>query len=221
MEKKTGLIFDMDGTLVKENMYWEVSSAVTLDLIGEKVPFSFIRGQKNNGINSNWEICYNFLKGKTQITYEKTKELFQKKLIELNSKNELIISKESFLEVFSNLEKAFKLFIVTTRPRNEALEAVNNTVLLQFFNERNVFAQEDAPIENSDLKKELLKLVKERTKLNGYFVIGDSVSDIKAAKSLGFKAIGVYESLNNEEFLKKAGADFLIKNISEFPEVFL
>ena len=46
-----------------------------------------------------------------------------------------------------------------------------------------------------------------------------SKTDIISAKAIDLTAIGVYGSLDNKDALKGAGADFLVKDISEIPEL--
>ncbi|MFH1424912.1 MAG: HAD family hydrolase [archaeon] len=207
------VIFDMDGVLVKEDRYWKVASEVAFDLAGRRIPFAFVQECKSRGMNSNWEICYEFVKG-TGIDYEGVKELFQKKLAELNPKNELVISREAFLDVFFSLKPLYSMYIATSRPRKEALEAVEQTVLSEFFNEDSVYGMEDAAPEKN-LKEALFSMVREKNKLGDCIVVGDTVSDVLAGKRLGFMAVGVYGSLDNRADLEKARADILAENLSE------
>ncbi len=207
-----GIIFDMDGTLVKENRYWEVARAVAFDLTGKELPFSFIQGCKNKGINSNWRICYEFVKDTVEVPYEKFYNICQKKLEEMNPQNELAIGNDSIMEVLTNLRANFSLFIATSRPRIEALEAVNSTVLSYLFSDKTVFGKEDAT--SNPIKISLLSLIKAKFPMGKYIVVGDTVSDIQAAKSLGFKSVGLYESLDNKKELESAGADYVIPSIA-------
>jgi len=52
---------------------------------------------------------------------------------------------------------------------------------------------------------------------NNYIVVGDSVADALGAKELGLPMVGVLTGANNEDQLRKAGADFIARDLREVP----
>lgn len=72
-----------------------------------------------------------------------------------------------------------------------------------------------------EIAKDVLRKAEEK----GYgwrkvYVIGDSASDIKAAKGIGAISVGVCTSYTAREKLEEEGADLVIKDLTEYPKIF-
>ncbi len=214
------LFFDMDGVLIKEERYWKVTRALTLDLLGKELPFEFIQRCKNTGLNSNWRIAHAFLgENGIEMTLEKVAELAWKKLEELKPGNETQIPEESMRTALSDLKKEFELYVVTSRPKDEADEAVNGTVLNEFFPVERVYGR-PADVEqftNTGGKKAVIASILHKIECSEGSYIGDAVCDVRTAKDLGFRPIGVYGALKNREALEQEGADLLVETVAELP----
>ena len=217
--KKSAAIFDMDGTLVRENKYWEIMDAIVYEISNERIPFSYIQDWKNRGITSDWDICYNFLKERTSVTYDFVKDKFQEKVPLFYTKEELMVGEELTIQILSSLSKNCALKIATTRTRREAIDGLNSTILSKFFIQKDVYTLDDLKLFTTPLKKEMLQIIKDENGFTSGFLAGDVVTDIISAKAIDLTAIGVYGSLDNKDALKGAGADFLVKDISEIPEL--
>jgi len=215
---KSVLIFDMDGCLLKEDGYWEVNSSVTMELLKKPMPFSFIQQCKNTGMNSNWDITYEFVKS-TGKSFEEVVELYQKKKVELNPKQEEQLPAETIRQTLSKLSEKFELVIATGRPLDEALDGVQKTVLSEYFTKECVFTPDQITSGIQSISKvDILNAIKQKIPANKYFYAGDAVSDITSAKTCGFTSIGVYGSLQNRKELEEAGAEFLIESVAELPQ---
>ncbi len=212
-------IFDMDGTLVRENKYWDIMNEVVFEVSNEKIPFSYIQEFKNNGVTSDWDICYNFLKERGPVNYDSVKDKFQKKVPLFSAREELMIEEELTANVLSALGKKCALKIATTRTRKEAFDGLNNTMLSKFFKKADVYTLDDLKKFTKPLKVEMLQIIKSANGFSQGFLVGDTVSDVVSAKIAGLTAVGVYGSLDNEAALETAGADFLLKDISYLPSI--
>ena len=87
------------------------------------------------------------------------------------------------------MSKNYKLGIATSRPRQEALFALNNLGLIKFFNERFIIAQEDT--KNEKPAPDPLLEAKRRMGAKQPIYVGDSINDVLAAKSAKMPCIFV------------------------------
>lgn len=215
---KSVLIFDMDGVLLKEDGYWEVNKAVSKELAGKSMPFSFIRQCKNSGLNSNWDITYNFVKS-TGKCFEDVVQLYQEKKKELKPVQREQVPAKELDKILSKLSESFKLAIATGRFLNEAMAGVNTTILSKYFTKERVFTPDQvSPGIKTISKVSVLNNIKQKILGLKYFYAGDAVSDIKSAKACGFTPIGVYGSLQNRQELEEAGAEILVQSVAELPQ---
>jgi phosphoglycolate phosphatase len=64
-------------------------------------------------------------------------------------------------------------------------------------------------------KKDKMKEAAKRVNADDVFCIGDEITDIEAAKSLGFKAVAVTWGFNSKELLEKAKPDYILEKPEE------
>jgi phosphoglycolate phosphatase-like HAD superfamily hydrolase len=169
--------------------------------------------------------------------WEKAHRDFQKCYYELGHTDEPVIPIEKIRKALEELkDMGFKLGIVTGRPREEAKRPLDNWGILDYF-EPNVIITDKEVSEES--KKEGRHIGKpdpwpilraifnhegsgdfSKKRFDGkYFFVGDSISDIMAAKNAGIPVICVDTGIASTESLKKAGADYIVKDVSKIPEI--
>ena len=213
------LVFDLDGVLLKEDAYWEVNYLLAKELIGKPMPFSFIQDCKNTGLNSNWDITFEFVK-ESGITFEALVALYNKRHEELGRPQEEKIPALELETVLSELSKDFELAIVTGRRIKSTVEGINNTVLSKFFTKERAFTPDKiVPGSIKTISKvDQLNLVKNAIPADKYYYAGDAVTDVESAKTAGFVPIGVYGSLQNKLQLEEAGAEIIVESVAELPQ---
>ncbi len=116
--------------------------------------------------------------------------------------------KSTFKEI---IKRKIKIGIITTKKRREA-KAILDGYNLPY----------DIIIGNNDVKNRkpdpepVLKACKKlKVKPKDCIFVGDTLFDMKAAKSAGCLAIGVLTGWGNRKNLKRAGADYIIKDLSD------
>ena len=120
-------------------------------------------------------------------------------------------------EIFRDLKRSGVLIgIVTTKGRQEAL------AVLQDYN-----LPYDALVSNNDVgrikpsSEPITRALEElgRPRPRETIMVGDHVFDMMSAKSAGCDCAGVLTGASTRGELKKAGADYIINNLSELPRV--
>ena len=182
--KYDGLIFDMDGVLVDVSQsYREAIRQTAGYFLNGSVLMSEVDEIKNKiGMNNDWDATYALINDST-ISYESVKEYFQKKyLSSLINKEKLLISKET-LQLLKNKYK--KLGIATGRPKKEAEYVIKKNKLETIFD--CVIALED--VSNSKPSSDSIQAVIKKLNLKQTVYIGDSPSDVLAAKAAEIPSI--------------------------------
>jgi len=120
-------------------------------------------------------------------------------------------------EIFRDLKRnGIAIGIVTTKGRQEALAVLEDYNLPY-----------DALVSNNDVRRikpnaePITKALEElgRPRPRETIMIGDHIFDMMAAKSAGCDCAGVLTGASTRDELKKAGADYIINNLSELPRV--
>ena len=192
------MIFDMDGVITDEARYWQVSRKLSRELTGNEISSSFIRKMKNSGVNSNWEILYKFHSQFGNFDYQNLKSQYNTLLQATSPPETLLVPKETLQAIICNNPA----YICTGRPMEEALSALSQLGISSLFSK--VYSTEEKS------KEQIFR------QLDSGPVFSDTVSDIKAAKRAGLQAVGVYGALDNRQALTSAGADVLIKDLTEW-----
>lgn len=183
--KYDGIIFDLDGVLVDvSKSYREAIRQTAGYFLNREVSIGEVNQIKNKaGMNNDWEATYKLL-NKPGISYKKVKSYFQKLYLG-NTKSKGLIDNEKLLISKSNLqklkEKYRKLGIATGRPKKEAEYVIEKNKL------ENIF---DCIIALEDVKKgkpapDMLLATIDKMRLKNTVYIGDSPSDVIAAKASG------------------------------------
>jgi len=186
-----GIIFDMDGILVDvSKSYREAIRQTASYFLNRKVDKKEVDKIKNKiGMNNDWDTTYSFINN-PKISYQKVKSFFQKVYLG-NSKRKGLIDNEPLLIPKQRLiklkDKYKKLAIATGRPRSEAEYAIKKNNLQRIFD--CIIAMED--VKNGKPSPEILFAVMKKTGLKKTIYIGDSPSDVAAAKNAGIPSIFV------------------------------
>ncbi len=233
--KIDGVIFDMDGVLVDVSQSYRVAIEKTANFflgrsdLSIKVTQEEVMMIKNlPGFNNDWDATYvlivllskgvkkdkfsNAIKNLPAINkktkeYKKIQKTFQTFYQRLNSKEKCLISKELLARL---INMNLKLGIATGRPRKEALHAINNFNLQTFFPEYYIVALEDTAKEKP-LPDSLLE-VKKRMQVEKPIYIGDTISDVIAAKKAKMPCVFIGDG---------SFGDFQITNVNKLEEVLL
>ena len=207
---KQAVIFDMDGTLFQTNLILEPALEATFDVLRESgiwegdTPITKYREIMGVPLPVVWEtLCPNH----SEEIREKSNALFQKKLIEM-----IFLRKgdiyPNVIETIHTLSNKYSLFIASNG-ESEYLQAIVDTYgFKQYF--QKVYSIQLIPSGN---KSELVKTVVEENKLTNAWVVGDRLSDIKAAKENGLISIGVNFDFAQQEELNQA--DIVINDMKE------
>ena len=207
---KEAIIFDMDGTLFQTNRILEPALEATFDVLRERqlwnceTPITKYREIMGVPLPVVWEtLCPKHSK---EIR-EKSNELFQKKLIEMIGlrKGDLY---PNAIETLQLLRSKYPLYIASNG-ECEYLQAISDTY------ELNETFKEIYSIQSitSGNKSELVKRVIEDNGITKAWVVGDRLSDIKAAKENGLISIGVNFDFAQQDELEQA--DIVINDIKE------
>lgn len=192
--KYDGLIFDMDGVLVDVSQsYREAIRQTASYFLKRNVQMSEVDQIKNvSGMNNDWDATYALI-NKPIITYKLVKSYFQKIYLSgLINNEKLLISKE-ILQLLKNKYK--KLGIASGRPKKEAEYVIKKNKLETIFD--CIIALED--VNNSKPSPDSIQAVIKKLNLKQTVYIGDSPSDVLAAKAaqipsifIGNQKIGIF-----------------------------
>lgn len=284
-----GVLFDLDGVITSERVYWNCSGLALAKFLGKDIPESgegkvglarslipdgVIRGFKEAGVNSNWDITYamtilaragrgiewflkelkkrgykgmDYLKLLDEIEpsvkhdreggpWREAHKLFQACYYELEDTDEPVIPLDKIKKALNELKgRGFKLGIVTGRPFREAELPLKRWGLWGMF-ERGLIVTETEVSEESRKRGEhlgkpnpypILRAIFTHEKCDpckvekiagDYVFVGDSVSDVLAAKNARIPVICVGTGIASNESLKKAGCDVLVEDVTDVPE---
>ncbi|MDN4491974.1 HAD hydrolase-like protein [Ureibacillus aquaedulcis] len=204
------IIFDMDGTLFQTDKILEPALEETFDVLREKglwvgeTPIEKYRKIMGVPLSVVWEtLCPNFSKDVRQ----KSNELFQEKLNEMIRRHKGALYPNVILTL-QTLSSKYLLFIASNGYKDYLQTIVDTYDLNLIF--KNIYSIQLIP---SGDKSELVKKVVEENKLIKAWVVGDRLSDFKAAKENGLISIGVNFDFAQEDELKQA--DIVINDIKE------
>jgi len=217
-----GIIWDMDGTLIDVRESYQKATKLTAEhFLSRKVLTTEITEIASLiGMNNDWDVVYAIVTcqhdykkiDRKSKLYENIVKYFQNLYWGSDSacvdKAKLINNEKLFIrkEILKLLKSSYGVMgIATGRPKKEALYA------LDFHNIRNYFdvviAQKDAPREKPYPDPIIMAI--ERLFLHMPIYIGDSISDVEAAKAanipviyIGEKDIGDVQFSTTEEACK-------------------
>ena len=283
------VLLDLDGVITSERIYWNCSGLAFAKYLGRDIPGGadekirlaqsllpdeIIRGFKEMGVNSNWDITYamsvlsemgkdikwflselrkrgykgmDYLKLLDELDpsvkhdreggpWETAHKRFQTCYYELEETDEPVIPLEKIKEALDEMKgMGLKLGIVTGRPFKEAELPLRRWGIWGYF-EPGLIVTETEVSEESRKRGEhlgkpnpypILRAIFANEECDpcdiekiqdDYILVGDSISDVLAAKNAGIKVICVNTGIASEESLRKAGADIIVEDLSKVPE---
>lgn len=188
--KPEAMLFDMDGVLADVSQSFRIAIRETCAEYGVAVDASQIEALKlAGGFNNDWVVTQELLRqnGKS-VSLAIIREVFDRIYLGepigtgLCATEKLLIDK-SKLEA---LARKFPLAVVTGRPRADAQMFLRSFNLSETFS--TIIAMEDA---ESKPNPAPVRKALEQLNINRAWMIGDSVDDIRAARSAGVLPIGV------------------------------
>jgi len=206
----TTIIFDYNGIIVDD---LEVHLQAFLEL-----------GRKYNSKTTEEELRAIFhtpTKDKILLMFPNSSEEFIKNM--LNEKEDIYIEKATKTDVFFpgtketilKLAENHTLAIISNTTKKQLLPVLGD--LGKFFT--NIMTYEDIPKPKPapDSLLKTMEILNKKPEECCY--VGDAPSDMKAAKNSNILAIGIPTGFNSKKELLEAGADKIINNIKELPEV--
>jgi HAD superfamily hydrolase (TIGR01549 family) len=158
--------------------------------------------------------------------WEKAHESFQSCYYELEDTDEPVISLDRIKSALEELKNGgLGLGIVTGRPYNEAKKPLKNWKIWDFFDEDMIITEREVREESERRGRHMgkpdpwpiLKAVREGDNASDYVFVGDSVSDVLAAKNAGMPIICVNTGIASKKSLTNAGADKIVDDVSDVP----
>ena len=202
--KPKAIFFDIDGTVIPLDVvvktFQNCCKHFNVKILTKKEIMKRTIGYKL------FEVLPKLLPG---VDHKEFKKYFEKTQIKNFKKYSKILP---FVKTTFNFisKKEIKIGIITTKSRSEALAILKGYDLPY-----------DTLVAGNDVKKRkpdpesVLKACKNiKVKPKDCIFVGDHPFDMKAAKSAGCLAIGVLTGWGNRKNLKKAGAKYLIKDLS-------
>ncbi|MDO8553665.1 MAG: histidinol-phosphate transaminase [Candidatus Micrarchaeota archaeon] len=197
-QKIDAVIFDIDGVLVDVSNSYRLAIKKTAEkFLGREVTTGEIDKIKSiAGFNNDWDATYAIVKGvfnqkeidRNTETYLEIKNEFQNFYLNEFMKNEKLLIKRETLQCLKNSN--INLGIVTSRPREEALSALQQFIP-DFLSSEAVVALEDCDEEKPSAKP--LLLARNRISSVNPIYIGDSINDKLAAERAKIQFISVVD----------------------------
>ncbi len=203
------VLFDVDGTLI--------SLKFVVEAINETAQLMGLRGITTNEIYSN--IVGYSLKDKLKQIYpeinDKQVEEFRKKYHEIYKakKEKLLPNARETIEELKSMN--IKIGIVTTKSRDTATEALEETKLKYDV----LITSEDVSRIKPDAEPVLKALEKLKIKPEEAVMVGDHNFDIQSAKNAGVVAIGIDTGAKTADELAKEEPDYLIHNLIQVVDI--
>ncbi len=225
LTSKPTLIFDMDGVLVDVSNSYRTAIKKTYEYFsgGKTVSDKEIEQAKNlGGLNNDWDLTEYLLK-KDGFSADKQDliDVFQKIYFD-DGKG--LIKNEKFLfdkKLIEELAKDYHLTVFTGRPKQEALFALKNAQVEDFFYP--VITMDDLPVDKQ--KPDTLGIEKIISKVNTdkIYYFGDTKDDMICGTNAKATAVGVLPPQNQSDEKKNAlvsnGAKAVITTINDIKKV--
>jgi HAD superfamily phosphatase len=224
------LLFDMDGVLVDVSCSYRKAVQKAVECFSQRpITPSEIQGYKNRGgLNNDWDLTCAILQERG-ISQDRSAviDVFQK--LYLGRDFDGLISQERWLlspDTLSELRAAFSLGIVTGRPRNEAEYVLKRFRTEPFFS--SLICLEDVPKGKGKPDPYGIQLALDGWKLDQGYYLGDTVDDMRAARSAGLVPVGVIapgiekkDRPRQRKILRAAGARMVLHDINDLKEVLI
>ena len=225
-KKPIGILLDMDGTIVDsmqelrnkfisilKNEGIEISKKIE-DKVGDNL--TEIMNVDSNGF-TEFILVWNVLKLIESSFLKRIKLVFvaYRKLKKVANSAPLIDGVEDAVESFK-VKKNIKIAIVTTRSKRDVISRLEKTSFENCIDL--IITREDVKKPKPSPDQILLAIERLGIPSSRCIMIGDSPTDIEAAKKARVTSIGVTSGIFKKQLLK-VKPDFTVKNITEVPDV--
>jgi len=203
------LLFDLDGVLADVSRSYRTAILETAASFGvELTPADITAAKRAGDANDDWSLTWSLLAARgvdarlEEVT-ERFEALYQgtEEAPGLRANEGLLLSRERLVE----LGRALPLGIVTGRPRADAERFLTERGVRDLF--KVVICREDAPLKPNPAP---LRVALEALGLERAWYLGDTVDDVRAARSAGLLPLGVVapgeDAAPTRETLGAAGA---------------
>lgn len=215
-QRSYGVIFDLDGTLVDTSASFDETVVQMVERYsGKPLAKDELKNlREEGGYNDDWVASLELLKrrGVTISMGEFAPEATKLYLSLAPTTERLLIAKEAL----QKLAARYQIFIVTGRTRGE-YDPIWGERLNPLF--KRVYCLDDVPGLGAKPSPDYINRNLADFNLNFGIYIGNSVDDMQAADAAGIDRIAIATSAS-ESALIEAGAQMIIKDMSELGKVF-
>lgn len=211
-----GVIFDLDGTLVDTSASFDETVAQMVERYSGKplAKDELKRLREEGGYNDDWVASLELLKRRgVSMSMREFSPEATKLYLSLAPKTERLLMAQ---EALKKLAARYPIFIVTGRTRGE-YDPIWGERLNPLF--KRVYCLDDVPGLGPKPSPDYINRNLEDFKLKFGIYIGNSVDDMQAAQAAGIDRIAINTSAS-ESALSEAGAQMIIKDMSELEKVF-
>lgn len=206
--KLSAVIFDLNGTVLADELIWGRAFRKVLADLGRKVEDKYPH-TGGIGIDENWPKLLDKYKIKTDKSIEELSEITKNYYLQNIDEIEL---KKGIVEYISELRQDGILTALATSSTWGTVEKIFDK-----FNIETLFdcvtTGEEVNIKKPDPEIFMLTANKLGVDPSECVVFEDSQAGIEAAKSAGMKAVGIYRDIEHRKELSKA--DMVVKDFSK------
>jgi len=112
------------------------------------------------------------------------------------------------------------LFLATSKPYEYALQVLKNFKIYNYFKAIGAASFDGSKTKKSEILRSLIDDIG-NLDLTKSAMIGDRLYDIEGAKSVGISSIAVLYGYGDEEELRQANPDFMVKSVAELLQLLL
>ena len=213
------LLFDMDGVLADVSASYHQAAVETARAFGVEISARQMRRAKlEAGSNNDWVVTERLLmRAGKRVSLEKVIRCFENIYNGSDEQPGLWMKERAIFprQILERLGRAFRLGLVTGRPRQQALRFLEKEGLRDLF--ATLVCREDAPPKPSPKP---VQLALKKLGVKSAWLIGDTPDDMVAAKKAGVVSIGFCGSgKESRAALLRAGAAAVIADPSALEDL--
>jgi HAD superfamily hydrolase (TIGR01549 family) len=207
-----GILLDLDGTVVDSKEAYLEAVKTAFKTMGQKMVDPKTVTEIPKRLEQNLPLK-DMLKG---IDVEKFLQIYLKAYYQATSVKSKPIPKIS--DALERLSKKAKLALITMRyvPKEKVADELEKFDLAKYF-QRIITA-----LDTHDPKPSPEALIKCAEQLSiqirECMIVGDSVTDIKAGKTVGIKTVAVLSGIFSREELEKEKPDLILESVNQLPD---
>ena len=205
IDRRYGMVFDLDGTLVDSRIQIQVSLDKTRRNFG--LPTS-PEGLVEEHLGLAVECLFSDLRVDPSDLQSLIQNFRENLLFEIGNGNPIFEGVVSFVQKMKNL--GIPIGVATTKPTYLAVEVIKNSplrTLIDFVQGTDEFPPKPDP--------EVLRRCMQGLGIKNAVMFGDRKEDIQAAKTLGIPSIGIAQSAHSIQDLLAEGATYSFSNFTE------